>query len=200
MKRPFRWLLLVTLVLGTAASPALAKQKAKISELTLMVDETGVGVSFFFENCFSRKIEKVIQNGVPVDLTFFIKLHRTRKVVKDKRLAYVKWDRRIHYDNLKEEYRIFLDEMSPPLVVKDFLEAKETVARVENAWISPLKPLDERATYSLRVRAALEPEGPPLRLADLLFFIPSVKVKTDWLVQRFRIGSFVMPKQTGSIR
>lgn len=200
MRRPLIWLILLSLASGVAAFPALAREKARISELTLMVDEESVWVSFFVDNCFSPTIEKIIQSGVPANLTFFVKLHRTRALWKDKRLAFIEMTRRIHYDNIKKEYQVFMQETSPPVVIKDFLEAKDTVARVENMWVTPWKPLRAEKAYYVSVRAELEPIGVPFHLKNLLFFVPSGKTKTDWLVQKFRIGSFVVPKQTESAR
>ena len=78
----------------------------------------------------------------------------------------------------------------------DGLEAqvRESVARVENVRIIPGR-LEERVTYYVSVRAELEPVGLPFRLGDLLFLVSSQKTETDWLVQKFRIGFFVVPKQ-----
>ena len=194
MKRLFIWLLLIFLASGSAVSPALAKEKARISELTLIVDEESVGVSFFVENCFSPKIEEIIQNGVPATLTFFVRLTRRRKLWKDKRLASLRVTRTIHYDNIKKVYQVSLQETKAPLVFKHFWEAKESVARVENVRIIPGR-LEERVTYYVSVRAELEPVGLPFRLGDLLFFVSSRKTETDWLVQKFKIGFFVVPKQ-----
>jgi hypothetical protein len=194
MKRHFILLLLVGVAMGAAASPAEAKQKAKITQLTLIVDAESVGVSFFFENGFSPKTEQILRNGVPANLTFHVKLHRSRRLWKDKTVASLEWTRRIHYDNIKEEYEIFMQETSAPIMIKDFQEAKERAARVENVWVTPVRPLSAQKIYYIRVRAELEPGRLPFSLKDLFFFIPSGKIKTDWLVQRFRVGSFVVPK------
>ena len=197
MKRAFLWLLLVFILCEGAGSPAWSKQKARITDLTLVVDREGVGVSFIVENCFSPKIEETIQSGVPVTSFFFVRLSRRRGLWKDKRQATLVFSRRIHYDNIKKVYQVFLQETNPPVVFKDFGEAQENMVRVENVRLIPRKPLDERATYYASVKAELEPVKLPFGLENLLFFVPSAQTETDWLVQRFRIGSFVLPKQGG---
>lgn len=194
MKRAFIWLLLFSLASGCAVSPALAKEKARIRDLTLIVDKESVGVSFFVENCFSPKIEKTIQNGVPATFFFFVRLYRSRSLWRDKRLASLVFTRKIHYDNIKKVYQVFLQETSPPVVFKHFWEAKESLARVENVRIIPPRPLRERATYYVKVKAEQDPVRLPFRLESLLFFVSSGKTQTDWLVQKFRIGFFVIPK------
>jgi len=199
MKRASIWLLLILLACGGAVSPALAKEKARIRDLTLIVDKGSVGVSFFVENCFSPKIEETIQSGVPVTSFFFVRLSQSRSLWKDKRLASLMFTRRIHYDNIKKVYEVFLQETSPPAVFEDFWEAKESFARVENVRLIPRKPLRERATYYVRVKSELEPVRLPFGLQNLLFFVPSRQTETDWLVQKFRIGSFVLPKQGDEI-
>ena len=195
MKRASIGLLLFSLALGSALSPATAKEKATIRDLTLVVDKGGVGVSFFVQHCFSSKIEKTIQSGVPVSVFFFLRLSQTRALWRDKRLAEFMFTRRIHYDNLKKVYEVFLQETGPPSVFEDLSKAKESLARVENVRLIPREPLTERATYYASVKAELEPVRLPFRLESLLFFVPSGKRQTDWFVQRFRVGSFVLPKR-----
>ncbi len=200
MKQTFVWLLLSFLPFGYAVSPVLAKERARVRDLTLRIDRESVGVSFFVENLISPKIEKTIQNGVPASFTAHLKLHRSRRIWRDKQLGSLKVTRRIHYDNIKKEYQVFLEEANSPLVFKYFWEARDRLARVENLIVIPEEPLSERRTFYVSVRAELEPEGLPFRLKSLLFFVSRGSTKTDWLVQKFRIGSFVLPKQRGGAR
>lgn len=197
MKRTLGWLLLSFLASGVFVSSVLAKEKTRITDLTLVVDEGSVEVSFFVENCFSPTIEETIQNGVPANLTAFVRLHQTRKFWKDKPLAFLTFTRRIHYDNIKKVYQVFLQETQPPLVFEQFLEAKEALARIENVRMIPWMRLNSHATYYVSVRAEMEPARSPFRLGGLLFFASSGKTKADWLIQRFRVGSFVLPKRGG---
>jgi hypothetical protein len=198
MKRPVLWLIFLSFfALGSTAPPSAAKVKARIKGLRLAVDEESLGISFFVENCFSPRIERMIQKGVPATLTFIVRLHRSKKLWKDRRILSLKVKRRIHYDNIKKVYQVFLHETSPPVVFTEFWEAKASVGRVEDLWVTPWRPLREHTTYYVRVKAELEPMGPPFGLGDLLFFLPSGKIETDWFVQAFRVGSFVVPRQTG---
>jgi len=194
-KRASIGLLVFSLALGFALSPAMAKDKARIRDLTLIVDREGVRVSFFVEHCFSPKIEKTIQSGVPVSVFFFLRLSRTRALWRDKRLADLMLTRRIRYDNLKKVYEVFLQETGPPSVFEDFLKATESLARLENVTLIPREPLTEEATYYASVKAEVEPVSLPFRLDSLLFFVPSGKRQTDWFVQKFRVGSFVLPNK-----
>jgi len=187
MKRVFIGLLLFSLASGCAVSSAVAKEKARIKNLTLMVNKESVGISFCVENCFSPKIEKTIQNGVPATLTLFLRLYRSRSVWRDKRLASLKLTRKIHYDNIKKVYEVFLEEAGSPVVFKHFWEAKERLVRVENVKVISRRPLRERATHYVSVKAELEPEGLPFHLENLLFFVSSGSKETDWIVQKFRI-------------
>ncbi len=198
MKRALAWLFLSFLACGYFVIPVLAKEKTRITDLTLVVDEGSVEVSFSVENGFSRTIERTIQNGVPATFTAFIRLHQTRRLWKDKELAALRFTRRIHYDNIKKVYEVFLEETGPPAVFEDFSEAKETLVRVENVTVIPWKRLNSDANYYVSVRAEMEPARLPFRLGSLLFFVSSGKTKADWLVQKFRIGSFVLPKRGGA--
>jgi hypothetical protein len=193
MKRTFIWLMLSSLGLVSAISPVLAKEKTRIRDLTVVVDEGSIEVSFSVENCFSPKIERTIQNGVPATFTGFVRLRQSRKLWKDKELASLMFTRRIHYDNIKKVYEVFLQETGPPIVFETLWEAKESLARVENVRVIPWMRLKGRTSYYVSVRAELEPARLPFRLENLLFFVSSGKTKTDWFVQKFKIGSFVLP-------
>ena len=195
MRRVFTWLLLLSLVFGSALSPAIAKEKARIRDVTLIIDKGGVGINFYVQDCFSPKIEETIQSGVPVTIFFSVRLSQTKRLWKDKRLASLRFARRIHYDNLKKVYEVFLEETSPAVVFEDFSEAKESLASVDNVRLIPPKPLTEKAIYYVSVKAELEPIRLPFRLESLLFFVPSGRRETDWFVQRFRVGAFVLPKK-----
>ena len=195
MRRVFTWLLLLTLAFGSGLSPAIAKEKASIRDVTLIIDKGGVGISFYVQACFSPKIEETIQSGVPVTVFFSVRLSQTKRLWKDKRLASLRFARRIHYDNLKKVYEVFLEDTSPAVVFEDFSEAKESLASVDNVRLIPPKPLTEKATYYVSVKAELEPIRLPFRLESLLFFVPSGRRETDWFVQRFRVGAFVLPKE-----
>ncbi len=199
MKRAFSRLFMLSLTCVCFVSPVLAKEKASIKDLTLVVDKGTVEVNFSVENCFSPRIEKTIQTGVPATLTTFIRLRQTRRLWRDKELASLMFTRTIHYDNIKKVYEVLLQETGPPAVFDDFWEAKESLLRVENVRVIPWMRLDDRATYYVSVKAELEPARLPFGLHDLLFFVPSGKTKTDWLVQEFRVGSFVLPKKGGEL-
>jgi hypothetical protein len=195
MRRVSTWLLLFSLAFGSALSPAMAKEKASIRDLTLVIDKGGVGISFFVQHCFSPKIEETIQSGVPVTVFFSVRLSQTRRLWRDRRLAFLRFARRIHYDNLKKVYEVFLEDTSPAVVFEDFSEARESLASVDNVRLIPRRPLTEQATYYVSVKAELEPVRLPFRLESVLFFVPSGRRETDWFVQRFRIGTFVLPKK-----
>ncbi len=197
MKRALAWLVMSSLATGFVVLPASAKEKTRIRDLTLIIDEGSVEVSFLVENSFSPKIEKTIQNGVPATFTAFVELHQTRRFWKDKELASLMFTRRIHYDNIKKVYEVFLQETGPPAVFEDFPEAKAALVRVEKVKVIPWRRLGNEANYYVSVRAELEPARHSFRLGNLLFFASSGKTKSDWLIQRFRVGSFVLPRRGG---
>jgi hypothetical protein len=198
MSRPSIWVLLFSLVVVWSASPAVARDSARIDELTLAVDRNNVGVSFFVKEFFSPKIEETIQNGIPVTVTFVVRLQRAKALWKDKRLAQFTFTREIHYDNIKKVYEVFLRGPDRPVVFESFDKAKERLARVDNVTVIPWEPLVERKSYIVSVKAEMKPAKLPFRLQNLLFFVPSGKIETDWYRQRFKVGFFVVPGGDGA--
>ncbi|MBW2121118.1 MAG: DUF4390 domain-containing protein [Deltaproteobacteria bacterium] len=195
MKRRFAWFVLLFLACGPAVSPVLAKEKARIENLTIHVGEESLAVSFCARNCFTPKIEEIIQSGIPATLTLSVRLYQKRSFWKDKRLAAFKLIRTIRYDNIKKLYQVTFKEGEPTVVFEDFGELKRRVTQVENLRVMPQEQLKEGVIYYISVKARLEPVKLPFRLGNLFFLASSRKTQTDWLVQKFRVGVFVVPER-----
>jgi hypothetical protein len=131
-------------------------------------------------------MEEAILNGIPTTFTIVIRLYRTRAFWFDASIASIKLEHTIKYDSLKNEFRVTRSEEDyTELVVKDFEVAKKAMAEIRNIRVVPLKELQERGKYQLRVKAELEKVRLPLYLHYVLFFVSLWDFETDWYTVDF---------------
>lgn len=176
------------IILFTAPSPqSLGKDdEARIEGLIIVRDKGSLSISFTVQNCFNTKMEEAIQAGVPTSFNFFIKLYKKRTLIWDKKIASHQFHHNIVYDNLKKDFRIWLEEKGEEVRVKDLEEAKAYMDRVEKFLVVGQEGLKE-GKYELAIKAELDPVKLPLRLECILFFVSLWDFETDWHYHTFRV-------------
>ena len=173
-------LLLLFCFLLSFPSPLQAAE-ATLSEIIVTNTQKDLLVFFDIKGCFTREMEEAILNGIPTTFTIVIKLYRTRTAWLDASIASITLEHTIKYDSLKNEFRVTRsEEDNTELVVKDFEAAKKAMAEIRNIRVVPLKELQDRGKYQLRVKAELEKVRLPLYLHYVLFFVSLWDFETDW--------------------
>ena len=181
---PFTLLLLFFFLLSFP-SPLQAAE-ATLSDIIVTNTQEDLLVFFDIKGCFTREMEEAILNGIPTTFTIVIKLYRTRAAWFDASIASITLEHTIKYDSLKNEFRVMRSEDdNTELVVKDFEAAKKAMAEIRNIRVVPLKELQERGKYQLRVKAELEKVRLPLYLHYVLFFVSLWDFETDWYTVDF---------------
>ena len=181
---PFTLLLLFCFLLSFP-SPLQAAE-ATLSDIIVTNTQKDLLVFFDIKGCFTREMEEAILNGIPTTFTIVIKLYRTRTGWFDASIASITLEHTIKYDSLKNEFRVTRsEEGNTELVVKDFEAAKKAMAEIRNIRVVPLKALQDRGKYQLRVKAELEKVRLPLYLHYVLFFVSLWDFETDWYTVDF---------------
>ncbi|MGD8314232.1 MAG: DUF4390 domain-containing protein [Syntrophobacterales bacterium] len=183
-REPFTLLLLFCFLLSFP-SPLQAAE-ATLSNIIVTNTQEDLLVFFDIEGCFTREMEEAILNGIPTTFTIVIKLYRTRTAWLDASIASITLEHTIKYDSLKNEFRVTRSgEDNTELVVKDFEAAKKAMAEIRNIRVVPLKELQDRGKYQLRVKAELDKVRLPLYLHYVLFFVSLWDFETDWYTVDF---------------
>ncbi|MGD8255196.1 MAG: DUF4390 domain-containing protein [Syntrophobacterales bacterium] len=183
-REPFTLLLLFCFLLSFP-SPLQAAE-ATLSNIIVTNTQEDLLVFFDVEGCFTREMEEAILNGIPTTFTIVIKLYRTRTAWLDASIASITLEHTIKYDSLKNEFRVTRSgEDNTELVVKDFEAAKKAMAEIRNIRVVPLKELQDRGKYQLRVKAELDKVRLPLYLHYVLFFVSLWDFETDWYTVDF---------------
>ena len=178
-------LLLLFCFLLSFPSPLQAAE-ATLSDIIVTNTQKDLLVFFDIKGCFTREMEEAILNGIPTTFTIVIKLYRTRTAWRDASIASITLEHTIKYDSLKNEFRVTRSkEDNAEIVVKDFEAAKKAMAEIRNIRVVPLRELQERGKYQLRVKAELEKVRLPLYLHYVLFFVSLWDFETDWYTVDF---------------
>jgi len=72
-------------------------QKASIRDVRVSDGQEGWRVSFSVENCFTEKMEEVVQTGIPTTFTFYLHLYQVRTWWRDRKVASLQFQHTIQY-------------------------------------------------------------------------------------------------------
>jgi hypothetical protein len=178
----------IAIIFLAVAFPLSAAQGAEALIEGLQIEQGNgtVMVGFSVKNCFNAKMEEAIKAGVPTTFNFFVTLYKTRPLIWDKKIASRKFRHRIIYDNLKQDFRIWLQEKEKEIRVADWEEAKRSMQLVEGFPVVKGQKL-EKGDYELGVKAELDPVKLPLGLEGILFFVSLWNFETDWQYRTIRV-------------
>jgi Domain of unknown function (DUF4390) len=178
----------IAIILFAVAFPLSAAQgvEALIEGLQIEREKGAFVVSFSVKNCFNTKMEEAIKAGIPTTFNFFITLYKTRALIWDKKIVSRKFRHRVIYDNLKQDFRVWLQEKGKEMRVVDLEEAKRSMQLVEGFPVVKEQEL-EKGIYELAVKAELDPVKLPLRLEGILFFVSLWDFETDWYYRTIKV-------------
>jgi hypothetical protein len=178
----------IAIILLTVAFPLSAAQgiDAFIEGFQIERRNGTFMISFSVKNCFNTKMEEAIKAGIPTTFNFFVTLYKTRALIWDKKIASRKFRHRVIYDNLKQDFRIWLQEKEKELRVQDLEEAKRAMQLVEGFSVVKGQKL-EKGDYELAVKAELDPVKLPLGLEGILFFVSLWDFETDWQYRTIKV-------------
>ena len=162
-------------------------QDAFIKDVVLTNSSKNLLLYFAVENAFTPEMEDAVRNGIPATFTFFVEIHRHRKAWLDQEIVSMTFDHTLSYDNLKEEYRIKIDDKkNKEIVTKSLAEAKAHMVEVNGLAVVSLGFLKAGEEYTLNVKARLAEKTLPLYFHYLIPFWKLWHFETDWYDVEFR--------------
>jgi hypothetical protein len=179
------FLFLLFCLLWSSPSPLQAAE-ATLSDIIVTNTQENLLVFFDIQGCFTREMEEAILNGIPTTFTIIIRLYKTRTLWFDGSISSLRLEHTIKFDSLKNEFRVTRSEDNhKELIFKEFEKAKKAMAEISNIEVVPLKELQRKSKYQLRVKAELEKVRLPLYLHYVLFFVTLWDFETDWYTVDF---------------
>ena len=187
MRRKIFWAGILIIFLGVTSSLSPARgEETLIGDLRVEREKAFLSISFSVKNCFNTKMEEAIKAGVPTTFNFVVSLHKKRPLIWDKKIARHQFQHNVIYDNLKKDFRVWLEEQAKEIRVKNLNEAKDFMARVVQFAVAALWEL-KAGEYELAIKAELDPVKLPLRLETILFFVSLWDFETDWYRHTFKV-------------
>jgi hypothetical protein len=169
------------LLLIVASALSASAKEAYLANIALAEDGESLLVSFRVTDCFTEEMNKAIESGINTTFTYFVWLYEKRNMWWDQKIAAIKLNRSIKYDNLKKIYELrFAGQSDKTVTVKDFEEANDLMAHVKRLRVTPLATLDEGNRYQLRLMAELDKIRLPLYLHYVFFFLSLWDFATPW--------------------
>jgi len=183
----FRQSIILFCIVCLLGQPALAQEEARLDNIIVTNTRDHLLLYMDVQGAFREKMEKAVKSGVPASFSFFITLHRVRRLWMDEKLADLNITHTIHYDNLKKNYTITRSwNKSKPLVTQSFSEAQKLMSEIEGLQIVPVSKLGKGKQYQIRAKAELSKLTLPLYLHYVLFFVSLWDFETDWYTIDFK--------------
>ena len=177
-------LIIVAGILTLSPVSALSEQ-ARIKNTLITNNKKELLVYFHVDGCFTPKIEEAIQSGISTTFIYKIFLYNKAGESLGSKIASRTISHNIKYDTLRKDYTVTMNEKKAPVVLQNFREAKDLMARVESLSLTTLDRLEKDTPYSLQVKAEMDTIKLPPPLNYLFFFVSYWDFKTAWETVEF---------------
>ncbi len=164
-----RYLIIAALLIAVLTPSLAFSTEARVDKL-FVGKKPNLNLSFMVLDAFKPEMEEGIKSGIPTTFTFFVELHRVRRMWPDKSVQKWTFEHTVKYDNLKEEYEVTLNELNQVIRTKDFLEMKRLMVTGNAIELKTGEPLRAGSRYTLRIMAQMDIIELPFLLRHMLFF------------------------------
>jgi hypothetical protein len=169
---------LVFFVLLLTERPAFTVD-AELTNLIVRNSNDRLQVDLMIKGIFTEEMKAAVSKGLPINLTFLIRLYEVRDYWFDDRITIKTALHDIKFDVLKKEYRIRRSwEKRPSSIIKDFEKAQRLFFEMEEFDVISLKRLKKRKQYQFRVK--LELNGKKFSFGGFPW-----EFETDWYTLNF---------------
>jgi len=173
-------LFLVLLVLSAAPSHGRPRQALIDGVKLRRGPNADLLVDFRVEGIRNDRVIDMLDSGLPVRFTYWVRVTHPREVLRDEIVADVKLVRVLEKDNLKDRFRVVFEEGGEATDVPTLDAALEAMSRVEGVSVLPLDALDGRRPLVLKLKAQLQKFQLPFHLPYLFAFVSYWDVETEW--------------------
>ena len=181
-----KYLTIIALLIIVLSSSIATAKEARVDKL-FVSKKPNLNLSFVISDAFKPEIEEGIKSGIPTTFTFYVELHRVRRMWPDKTVEKWTFNHTVKYDTLKEEYEVTLNELDEVIRTKDFTEMKRLMVTGEAIKLKTDKPLKAGSRHTLRMMAQMDTVKLPFLLRHMLFFVKFWDFETDWYIYRLSI-------------
>lgn len=172
---------LVSVFIFCVTSAAQGKEDASIYDMAVMNSDEHLLLYFRIKDAFTEEMEKGIESGIPITLTYYIALFQNRVNLTKKKIDSFDFNQTLSYDTLKEQYSVQLDEEGERVVMIKSLEAaKMLMLEVNDLKIFDLENLVSGQKYFVRAKVRLGKKILPLNFHYIIPFRNFWEFNTEW--------------------
>ncbi len=167
------------------AFPALAME-AVLKDIEITNTDTHLLLYFRVADCFTEDMKDAIDSGIHATFRFFVRVYEVRDRWRDKKIADLKMNHDVQYDNLKRVYLVHLTERDDnKIIVQDFENVMKLMSEVAGFKVADLQKLKKGGRYRIFMMAELDKIRLPFYLHNVFFFLSLWDFETDWYTVDF---------------
>jgi Domain of unknown function (DUF4390) len=166
-------------------SPAWAQQqRLMLHELALTHTDHEVLLYMHLQGGFHPELLEAIESGIPITVTFYMKLYRKRGLWFDEEVLSKTIKHMVKYETLKKQYRIseINGLFSSIKVTKHEPTMVRWMSEIEGQPLIPFHLLQPGEEYYVKAMADLQAVKSPFPLSHILFLASLWDMGTPWTV------------------
>lgn len=187
-KEPMRpklfFLLLPLTLLLLLQSPLVQAGQDKdvhFSDLIITTSKSHLLLFGTLNNGITEEMRQGLHNGIPIEFTFQVALHKTEKNWPDLQLVAIEFQHILSYDTLQETYRLETTERKQKTSSFSQLnDALKALNEINGLLVIELSQLIPDSSYQLQLKAELYEKTLPMKLHYIVPFVSWWDIKTDW--------------------
>jgi hypothetical protein len=172
-------------ILMMLVSPAWAQQQHPIlHELALTHTDQEVLLYLSLKGGFHRELLDVVESGIPITITYYMKLYRKRGLWFDEEVLSKIIKHIVKYDTLKKQYRVseINGLFSSIKVTKHESTMVRWMSEIEGQPLIPFHLLQPGEEYYVKAMADLKAVESPFPLSHIPFLASLWDTGTPWTV------------------
>jgi hypothetical protein len=141
---------------------------AELLDLSLLIKDKKIFVTFHMTDAFNEDIEKTIASGLPVSFRYEVQLKRVRAIWFNQKVDTRYITNTVTYDNITKRYTLSRDidgTIVATVVVADRNDMVEFMTVIDDLALFDVSNLEPNADYYLRVKGLVKER-------NLFLFIP----------------------------
>jgi hypothetical protein len=170
--------------LAVFTSLASGQQRPTLHELALKQTDREVLLFLSLQGGFHRELMEAIESGIPITITYYMKLYRKRGLWFDEEVLSKTIQHIVKYDALKKQYRVSESNglFSNIRVTRDEPTMVRWMSEVEGQPLIPFHLLQPDEEYYVKAMADLKAVKSPFPLSHIPFLASLWDTGTPWTV------------------
>ncbi len=173
-------------IIGIIVPSAWGQQKPALHDLLLTQTDQEVILYSSLQGGFDQELMEAIESGIPITITFYMKLYRKRGLWFDEEVLAKTIKHVVKYDALKKQYRVseINGLFSSIKVTKQQPTMMRWMSEIDGQPLIPFHLLQPGEEYYVKAMADRKAVNSPFPLSHIPFLASLWDTGTPWIVSR----------------